>query len=339
MFFLEKRDNIGLDIGHDSVKLAVVHRRKGIIRCLRKRLVITDRKSKDQMPTEQDLVTCITKLMAEAKKECQSVRRDVCASIYGGGSICHYLELPPLKSKELAVAVPSQAIKYIPFPMKDVTLSYVQVPPIAKGEHKSAVFFIAEQNQSVAFVKKLLKESDVGLVRIETPILAIPREFARDHKVPKERFIALVYSGFLFTYVILIRNRYPYYAREISIAGRDFTYAFQMGNQSSWQEAESYKMKYDVLMKEIPIEPFLTRWLDEVKKSLDFFQKQFGEQDLKVDKVVFSGGTAGFVNLDKRAADYLDLPVEIDRWESLKSDVLKEENSVIYNVAVGLALE
>ena len=338
MFFQKKR-NIGLDIGNDAVKVAIVDACKGVISNLWRQETVEDRQSKEQLPKEEDLVKAIHELLAVCKKECAPFKKEVSASIFGGGSICRYIELPHLKPKELAVAVPSQAIKHIPFPMEKVTLSYIQVPRISEGGDKIAVFFITEQNESISFVKKVLKQCNVEASRIESPVLALPRKFSRDHRQPKDQFVALVYIGFVSTYVIIVRGRYPYFAREISIAGRDFTYAFQMGTQSSWQEADNYKIKYDVMQREIPIEPFLSRWLDEIKKSLNFFKKQFGDESLKVEKVILSGGTAGMINLDKRTGEFLGIPVEVDHLEHLKYTGSAIEKHEIYSVAVGLALE
>lgn len=340
MFALGKKYNIGLDIGHDRVKVALVDVGRGVIWKVWSMQILKARQTKDQMPTEEDLQKCIIDIITLCRKEGVSFKKGIAASIYGGGSICQYVELPALKPRELATAVPSQAIKYVPFPMDKVTLSYIQVPPIAGGSDKTAVFFIAEQNEPVAFVKNLLKGIGVELNRIETPALALPREFARDHKPDRTQFVALIYIGFMFTYVIMIRERYPYFAREIGLAGRDFTYAFQMGIQSSWQDAEDYKLRYDVLTREIPMEPFLTRWVDEIKRSLGFFEKQFGgNSNLKIEKAVLTGGSAGLVNLDKRLSDSLGIPVTVDRWELMKCKASLDQNPATYNVAVGLALE
>lgn len=334
-----KHHTLGLDLGQDSVKTAFVDAGRGVIENLMKCPVLVDRQSKEQMPERDHYAKCINELIKRSQKEKAGFKRSVAVSIPGGGSICGYLELPVLKPKELSVAVPSQAMKFIPHPMDKVTLSFIQVPQLSSGEKKSAVFFIAELNETLSYTKKLLAGCGLEINRIETYALALAREFGKDHGKTKERFFVLVNVGHKLTHVVILRDRYPYFAREFGIAGGEFTYAFQMGHQISWQEAESMKRSYDALTEDVSIEPFMTRWLNEVKKSITYFEKQFHIELGAIEKLILSGGTASMKNLDIRLARHTLIPVDVDAWEKLKSPLEGENHSCIYNVAVGLALE
>ncbi|MHC9538803.1 MAG: pilus assembly protein PilM [Vulcanimicrobiota bacterium] len=336
-----KHRGIGLDIGTESIKLTYLDSDRGLIENKWSCPILPLRISKDDIPTKEDIQRCIGDVIRECQKEVQSFKRHVSASIQGGGSITKYIELPLLKPKELAVAVPSAAIRHIPFPMEKITLSFIQMPQISTKEKKTGIFFIAEQNEFIENLKGIINASGLELNRLETPSLPLTRLFGKNHRMPRESFHAIVHTGFKFTHVIVFRDRYPYFAREFALGGRDFTYAFQMGYQISWKEAEEKKAGYDALQREIGIEPFFARWLDEIKKSLTFFAKSFNTEDLTVHKVFLSGGGAAMINIDKRLEEHLGIPVQIDSLEHIKFKNPQSRDLFhgTYAVATGLALE
>ncbi len=260
-------------------------------------------------------------------------------AIQGTSTVFKYLELPLLKPRELEVAVPSRAFKHIPFPADKVTISYVQVPQLSKGEKKSTVFFIAEQNSALIELNELLKGCGFNTQRIETPILSLTRAFTRNHQLPPDRLYVIVHSGFRNSYVIIGREHYPYFAREFALAGRDLIYAFQMGEQISWNAAEESLNRYDVTLEDPSIEPFLVKWLDEVKRSIDYFAKQSQVNVSDIDSVYLTGGMTGVKGLDKRLYRHLSLPVSHLKAEKIRvDDGRQRDDFAAYAVAIGLAL-
>lgn len=282
--FFGKKASVGLDLGSHSVKCAT-YGKKGLEGCV-------------AAPSVEEL----------------KLSGSVVATIPGHGTIGRYLEFPALSAKELAVAGPAQAWQFIPYPQDQTNLSFLQVPPLG-GDKKTALFFVADQKERVESGQALLK--GLKIQRMEVPVLALARQFAAEH--PSDSFQALVHCGHTLTHVLVMKGKHPYYYREIRLAGKDFTYAFQQANQSSWEEAEAYKHGVDALAREVGGEPFLQRWLKEVKRSLA------GSQ-IEVSKVFLSGGSAAWKGLRERLAEDLELPVEVDE-------------PALYKVAAGLVRE
>ncbi|MCL5037093.1 MAG: pilus assembly protein PilM [Chloroflexi bacterium] len=265
----------------------------------------------------------------------------VSTAIQGAGTLCKYMELPPLSKKELEFAVPSEARKFIPFPMDQVVLSYITVPQVSTGGKKTGIFFAAAHISNVDYIKDLMNKAGIEITGLEVPILPLMREFSKNHDVPGNQFFMLINVGFRITHVVISHGGYPYFVREFPLAGRDFTYAFQMGSQSSWAAAEDYKKEYDVNRGEIQLNPFISNWENEIKSSLEFFMKQFKNISPEIKHVYLSGGSAGLKGLDTRLSGYLNIPVTVDgldklRWKG-KGD--PPENIYAYNTAIGLALE
>ncbi|MBI2252468.1 MAG: pilus assembly protein PilM [Armatimonadetes bacterium] len=309
----------GIDVGEDSLKYAVAEIYSGTVQYLCSLEILPERKEKDQIIGFERLNQKLAELIKTCQKEYHDFKHLVNTAVQGEEIISRYIELPPLTNEELEVAVPSIAIKYIPFPLEQITLSYIPVPQITSGKSKSAVFFVAAKKKITEEIKALFEKCGLQINKTEIPELALVREFYKNHKMPPRQFFALIHIGFKFTH----------------------TYAFQMSDQSSWKEAEQYKLNYDAIKREVSIEPFLMQWLDEVKKSFDFFSKQFPEKNQNIKMILLSGGTANLKNLDKCISEYLKIPVIIDTWNQIKPGNLKLsklENN-IYKIAIGLTLK
>lgn len=336
----KKNETIGIDIGENSLKLALIESDKPKIKCLFYKELIKDRASSNQCLSEEELRKKITEIIAEFQREAHYTEKSAFTAIQGEGTICGYLELPEISKKEQETAVQSQVIKQIPFPLEKVVISYLQVPQLDKGPKKTCVFWVCAQKSSVEKQKTLLSGCGLEIKKMEVPSLAIAREFARNHKFSDDKFFAIVHIGYKLTHIVVINAGFPYYARDFSLAGRDFTYAFQMGAQISWKEAELYKLNYDATLKETAIEPFLMNWLDEVKKSLKFFNNQIPFESYKIETIYLSGGSAYMKNLDKRLSEHVNMTVLIEKWDIIKNEEKnKEKNDAINHlVSVGLAL-
>ena len=328
---------IGLDIGQFSLKCALLEGNSQI-KALWEKEIMPERTSQDQALKEQDRPNRICALLKECPKEIPLFSQPVATALEGAGVISQYMELPPLNKSEIEVAVSSKVIKIIPFPISQVKISFFQVPPLTKTEKVTSVFWIAARKDNIDKIVKLLKGCGVTPASLETPVLPLAREFAFNHRMPKDQFYALVNVGFRWTQVVIVREGFPYFSREIPIAGKTFTYAFQMGTQSAWGEAEKYKLNYDTQGREPQIESFLQRWLDEVQKSLGFFANQLNQENTKIEQVFLSVGGAEWPGLEKRLSDYLKIPVAVDSWEQI-TDRTQKKHPGDFKVAVGLALE
>lgn len=336
-----KKISIGLDLGQYSVKFAALNPDNGRIEKLRQLQLNPDRQSREETLPGDELCRRIDRFVKDCHKEGGDCKGAVKTAIQGEDTICRYLELPPLSKKELEIAIPSQAMKFIPFPMSSISFSWLSVPPVMTGGKKNAIFFVATLKKTVEEISGTLKNCGFEISRIEVPVLPLVREFSKNYDLPKNSFQALVHVGDRFTHVVILRDRYPYYSREISLAGRDFTYALQMGSQSSWKEAEEAKKVFDAKTNDVAMEPFLLRWMAEVKKSLDFFKSQFSEVSPELTRIFLSGGSAYMKNLTQRLSEHLDLPVSVNTWNRIEGDKKDSDlaGAAALKVAVGLAME
>ncbi len=329
-----------LDLGQHSVKYVVAEPAHGRIHELWQAELMEERRSLEQAMTGDDLRERLNALLHSCQHDCKAFNPNVVTAIQGEGILCRYLELPHLTGKELEFAVPSAARKHIPFPIDEMSLSHVSVPLINSDKNKCGVFFVAAPRSSVEEQRALLQGCGLEIKRMEVPALALTREFSANHKTETGHCHALINIGFRLTHLVVVRDGFPYFARDFTLGGRDFTYAFQMAEQNTWAESETFNRSYDVKDRNVAIEPYLMRWLQEVKKSLNFFGYQFPAKTMSIQQVHLSGGSVAMRGLDQRLAEYIGLPVVQDGWNRLKPAGNQTSTAPvgIFKVAMGLAL-
>lgn len=330
---------VGLDLGAHSLKWAVLDSQRQPLRFFTAE-VLADRESQNDQPHPRWLAARLGEIMDECRAASDGVWSDrVRAGLQGEGVVCGYLELPAVGPEGLEKAVPAALQEQLPFNVNDVGLRFLEVPPYQKQPGKQAVFYGTYLKTMAQQRRRLLESCGLEVEELEVSTLAMAREF-RINREPHEEnnFWAVVHVGFDSSHVLVTRNGFPYYSRDFEIAGKSFTYAFQIGYQTTWAKAEQYKLNYRVATKDFQIEPFLLDFTDEIKRSLGHFGKRFPAA--RVSRLFLSGGTALWHGLDRRIEEALGIPVTQDGWEGLKppggADPVPEAS--VYKVALGLAL-
>jgi len=332
-----KKAVTALDLGEHGLKCATVEPETARIRGLVSIPLMPERQLRAEFLDAEALQARLRAALPDCRKRCAPFQKSVVLSLPPRAGSCGYLELPPLTDHELALAVPSKVSKLIPFPLADVSVSHMVVPRIHPEGEGRGVVYVSVQNAALRPWMDLLEPVGLRVLRAELPAISLAREFRRNHPDQDGDFVALVNLGFRSTTVALARGGFPYLARSFSVGGADFTYAFQMGSQSTWERAEAYKRGYDFSARETAIEPFLVRWMDEVAKTLTQFERRFNAEGLRVGRALLSGGEAAGRGLAERLAEHLGLPVEVDGWATLRGP--EDAPPGLFKVAVGLALE
>lgn len=340
MMFFRKKLLAGIDIGNYSIKAAFMNTNRKQIADLVEKVILPDRKSIEDVVDEDKIASVCREVMGEYIQQNSGYDLEIASSVQGEGVICSYIEFPPLEKKKLELAIQSATIKFIPYPIAESVITYIPVPPLKDTANDSKAFFFASINKSYIDKRSaLLEKLGISSKRTETFIIPMIKGFTGNQgKFPGE-FQAVVNAGSRFTSVAVLRDGFPYYARDFNIGGADFTYAFQMAAQSSWKDAMEYKHNYDCTLKDHSIESVLLRWLDQLRKSLSAFTRLDRKADLSISRIFLTGGTARLKNLDVRITDYLSIPVTIDSWNQFKPENKNRDSFPgSFNISLGLNL-
>ncbi|MBX3169787.1 MAG: pilus assembly protein PilM [Candidatus Eremiobacteraeota bacterium] len=325
-----KKTHLGIDLGSDSLKVCTLDS-KGTSCSVSLFPVLPDRSSQEQKLEGPALHQRLAALAGELPSKGKS---KVHLSLHSPTSASGYLELPKLSADKLQVAIPSAVAREIPHPLHEVNL-FPQLVPALMDSHAQGIFFVA--------VPKAVQEAHLQAftqagfeVSAPTPgMVARLRGVTRNLTLPPEQVTALVLSGYQRTAVILLKGPHPYFCRKFRLAGSDFTYAFQMGDQVDWAEAERRKRAYDVSEKDFKVESFVQRWLGEVQRSLTYASQKYSQ--LVPTQLILSGGTALWKGLAERLSEFLSLPVTRHQWNQLKLQSSSGPSDMaLFDEAIGL---
>lgn len=336
--FFKKKKNTCIDLGSYEVKCAVMDQNsQKIDNFWNEKLDITQYSPTDSY-YELEYKRIIPILLEKLQKEVEGFDpSNIFTSIQGNGNTGGYMEIPRGSQKEIELSLHNRLKKIMPFSLEEHLLNYFQVPPIDKLENKISVFFIVTPKSNIETIKKIFKNFGIDIKRMEASFISLAREFYQNHRLPNDKYYMIVNIGFKITHIIIVRGTVPYYVRELPLAGRDFTNAFLKGTQLTWEEAEKYKLNYNVLNRDLSAEAILTKWLDEVNRSLVYFIETYLYlSDARPEMIYLSGGGALFKGLDKRLSDYLEIDTIIDRWGELKAQ--NPEEAYKFKLCAGLGL-
>ncbi|MBT9584048.1 pilus assembly protein PilM [bacterium] len=331
--FWSKKVPLGLDVGGHSVKFCSLET-SGASCTVSHGVLCPARTQREAELTGAALGQRIHELMGQIAQVKSGSHWRIYLALAGPSLSAGYLEFPALTAAQLEVAIPTAVAREIPHPLSEVRVFTV---PVAAAQQAGGrgIFFVAAPKSALDAQTKMLSQTGLEIAGCEPALLAMIRGLTRNQPQTTDEVCALVSCGFRTTTVVLLKGGSPYFSRDFRIAGSDFTYAFQMGQQVSWAEAEEMKLAYDVGEKDFHIESFVHKWLGEVKRSLDYAAKKFPHW--AAQRVVLTGGSALWKGLPERLGDFLQLPVARQQWQKLKaSSATSPSDIVLYDTALGL---
>lgn len=120
------------------------------------------------------LATAITDVLREA----HTTTTVAGFSIQSGASLIFILDLPKVKESEYAKIVPTEARKYIPVPLTEVSLDWWVVPQNeyeGESSNKSQVLVVAVRNDTLQQYRDIVKETKLSTSLYELEIFSIIR--------------------------------------------------------------------------------------------------------------------------------------------------------------------
>lgn len=240
--------------------------------------------------------------------------------VQGKSTVYGYLEFPNLSEDELRVAALAEAQQAIPFAADSIQFSYTRVPAW-RDPAGCGVFYAAALLTEVLRLRQLLSRAGRTPQRVEVPALALAREFALNHESARPEFWGVLHIGFTLTQLVVVREGYPYYARDFGLGSGHFVQALQAAHGLSFEEAE--KQFQDGGLHGAP----LGRLCDQVQRTL-------AHAALDLKGLYLSGGGA-VANLAGALQKRVALPVLHDGWERFKG---RSDPPGLYKLAAGLAI-
>lgn len=252
----------------------------------------------------------------------------------GAATVIRYVNFPSMKPDEFKQALKFEAKKHIPLPIAEVNFDgYILKDGLP--DNKMLVLIAAAKKDIINERVKLIGEIGLKLNIIDIDSLALANAFTfnySDEPMLKDKSIAMLNIGPSLLNLNILENGILHFSRDIH---------FEWHNLSSTIADISPSPAAAQAAIVETVTPVLTRLVDEVKPSFDYYESQKGSS---VAKIFLSGEIEHAAGLEKKLSESFGITVEL--WDPLRkieiakavnTDKLKILTSQL-GVAMGLGL-
>lgn len=286
----------------------------------------------------RDLAEVIKKMVFESKVN----TNQVVVGLPEAMVFSRLIKVPVMTDEELSSSINWEAEQYVPVPLSEVNLDWEIVSRQALGEKKMEVFLVAAPSNLIEKYTKILKLASLTPVAVETEAVALARCLVG--KTIKTAL--LVDFGASMTDLLVTKQEKIVLTRSVPTGGQAFTRALRGELGIEEAQAEEYKRKYG-LGEEIEgkikktLDPFLNILVEEIKKTIDFYQAEQKEDQLNL--IILTGGSAKLPGVSSFLTSALAMEVQIaDPFATLVKDQFVQKflaDGPFFSVAMGLAMK
>lgn len=342
-------DVLGVDIGQSSVKIAQVHmspdRKKAQLLKYASHPLSEGTVIEDEIQNEDDIVNAIKATIDKGKFSTKSAA----VGLSGPQTVAKKIKLAGGSPEEIDNQVFWESEQYIPFDIEDAFLSYHIV-----GENKGGgidVIVAATTRDFVTNFKNIVARAGLRTRIVDIKQLSIVNvlEFAYSSRLAKTSDSSLILSiGGQSSDLIIYSGGTLEFSTEIRSGGLSITEEIQRQMGVTYDEAEDLKTKTDEngnLPEEILeiVDSVVTSFLQEVKKSVDFYRESAHDNSLNTCFV--TGGGAQIPGILDKLQGILNLEVTVlDPFDAVSIDRSKHSTEELRDISfrsvtsIGLAM-
>jgi len=336
--FVKNTDFIGLDIGSTSIRL--VQLRPGAKPSLMAygSVPVEGNVTVSDALADRDRVSeLIKKLLADNN----IAAKDVVVGLPSSKVFATVIRTPKIDMKQLGKAIGYQAEQYIPMALSQVKLDWAVLGETPDGKNLD-VLLVAAPNSIVDKYVSIIEKAGLQALALEANIIASTRAL-----LPIGSPAAVVMDmGSLDSDLAIVANGAPMLIRSIDTGGSTVVRA--VAKTLGLDEAQAVQFTYKFGMTQNKLEgqvyraakPVLDGLVNEISKSIKFFATRY--PDVKIEKLVLTGGPTMMPEFGTYLANSLGMPVEFgNAWLNVAyppelQDKLMSLSSQ-YAAAVGLA--
>ncbi|MEA3273197.1 MAG: type IV pilus assembly protein PilM [Patescibacteria group bacterium] len=343
------KESIGVDIGTSAIK--IVHLKLTGGKPVLKNFVIA-RLKEGSIQTSNQIIAGkqVSKILTLALQKGEIESRDVSFSIPAFSSLVSFLVIPQIPEDKIAEKLETEAKKYIPVPLSEVSLGWniidedQKIKSVGmrakdkKGEMK--ILLMAVSKDTIAKYETIARNSQLNLGSIEVESFALIRCLVGDSK---EATIILD-IGSRVCNTLIVADGFLRGARNIDIGGGSISETISRGMNIDFIRADNLKRERGMEDPQLLnlITPTIDRIIHEVKRTLDIYNQK--NSNKKVKKVILIGGTSKLKGFETYLQEKLNLEIiEGNPWAQI--DFKEDDRSILENfknelaVAIGTAMK
>lgn len=236
------------------------------------------------------------------------------------------------------------ADQYVCVEPEEMCMDFETLPSQDLYNHTSIVMTAAKKDTITDFVS-VLESARLQPYAIEAEAMSIVRLFRALKKANSSETQLILHVGHIGSFVILMKNGYFDYCKEISRGGKYFTDLVKHDLNVDGETAEKIKINPDEYPNPTKVRNALERifsieFIQEIDYALKFYELRGGSLP---NHIFLSGGACQTYGLEKAMHDKYGVPVEyLDPWEFIvmpeSVGKIKQTDKYSYSVVLGLAL-
>jgi type IV pilus assembly protein PilM len=301
-------------------------------------------------------VEVLVKALTDVLKETNITSTNVVLGIPSVSCIIFILQLPTeIEEKNLAVVIPSEAKKFIPVPLDDVSLDWYVLPRREDSGNESrvltesgdaatmSVIVVATLNETLTKYTDVIQKAGLPVDSLEIEVFSHIRSVMTRELFP----VLIVDIGASKTKLTIVEHGIVETFRLVNRGSQDITLAISHSLELSFEQAENLKKangliapaEYPHLAE--PIKVQLAGIFQEANAAILGYEKRYNKN---IGKIIFTGGgamTRGLIDYARESfAAELALADPFAKVESpvFLGGVLKNTGPE-FSVAIGLALK
>lgn len=256
------------------------------------------------------------------------------------------MTLPYVDEKSLENAVNWEIRKYLTTPIEEVNIGTIMIGEKTKNDVRVAdVLVIAVKNAYLERYMKVLDMAGLEPIAAETESIATVRALAPLTAGITSSYLVVDFGSNSTDVCVAFKDKLIY-SDSIAYGSDSITKAISQSFSMDAIKAEEYKKTYGVDINHFQgklagvITPVLDLILMDVRKSLEYFRREFSE--IAPSKVFITGDAANMPGLKDYIISKLRIDVELaNAWKTVKvsetDNQVLNKNSSAYTVAIGLA--
>ena len=353
---LKAKDAIGVDLGSTSIKVVQLKGSGGRWKLLRCAHLPLPNAGPDVAAPERR-AQAVGLLKDYVRKQKGVLAKGAVVSVSGNSVIVRFVKFPKMSRDDLSKMIVIEAEPYIPFSIPEVNLDFqILGDVVEEAQKKMETILEAAKKEIINARVEIVQQAGLDPVLIDVDAFALQNAYEACVGGANRETVLIVHLGAFVTTMVIVENGVPKVVRDVFIAGNAVTKALQRNFQCDGKQAESTKVRAQLLVtpedrekamadpnKETlqmstVILPVMKDLLAEIQRSLDFYLSQ--GSDRQVARVLLSGGASRLGNLMGYLAQELRLPVEMfDPFQRIDgAQSIAPEMRPLFSVAVGLAL-
>lgn len=336
---------IGVDIGSSSIKIVELHKKGG-------RAVLETYSTLALGPYAQSEVGSVTNLsstelgkaLKDAVTEGKVGTKSAAVAIPSSASLVFIVELPPsIGEKQLDSVIPTEARKYIPVPISEVTLDYWVIPqPPTEQKGKTEVLVAAIHNETLSKYREIAKEAGLSASIFEIEIFSAIRSTFLHELQP----VMLLDFGASKTKLVIVEHGIVRSFHIINRGSAGITTNISQSLSIDFDRAEEMKRRIGLVgqgndKKVSDVVELATEYIfNEAKTTMSSYERKYSES---VHKVILTGAGVALPGFKERAEEVFGVetaygdPFAKTEVPQFVANVLKETGPE-FAVALGLAL-